>query len=189
MSSVIHFIQFMSIVLLLTRIKKNMVTHRFARSFVFQTIVYALMTQKKLIQTTITLKAIHCFSFHLRNGSYSLSLAFFFSPRSLPPSLNSHSLSRLLSFKWRNDLPSIELPAFFHCVLFLITAYIYYCIYHMHTLYMRHNIPSQWLVFVLMFCVGLLFCCFCCWCGCCCWLYSVVLRSLGRPSAFMRFHC
>lgn len=112
---------------------------------------------------------------------FSLSLAFFFSPRSLPPSLNSHSPSRLLSFKWRNDLPSIELPAFFHCVLFLITAYIYYCIFHMHTLYMRHNIPSQWLVFVLMFCVGLLFCCFCCCCccGCCCWLYSVVLRSLG----------
>lgn len=133
MSSVIHFIQFMSIVLLLTRIKKNMVTHRFARSFV-QTIVYAVMTQKKTNSNHNNIESYSLFFISFKKRLL-FSLAFFFPPRSLPSSPNSHSPSRLLSFKWRNDLPSIELPAFFHCFFLFWLQHIFITAYFTCILY------------------------------------------------------
>lgn len=98
MSSVIHFIQFMSIVLLLTRIKKH--GHTPFCSFICSDDRVRTDDSKKIqIQATITLKAIHCFSFHLRNGSYSLSL----SSSPLAPCRLFSILTLLLAFSLSNE--------------------------------------------------------------------------------------
>lgn len=56
-------------------------------------------SKKIQIQATITLKAIHCFSFHLRNGSYSLSL----SSSPLAPGRLLSILTLLLAFSLSNE--------------------------------------------------------------------------------------
>lgn len=56
-------------------------------------------SKKIQIQATITLKAIHCFSFHLRNGSYSLSL----SSSPLAPCRLLPILTLLLAFSLSNE--------------------------------------------------------------------------------------
>lgn len=93
-------------------------------------------SKKIQIQATITLKAIHCFSFHLRNGSYSLSR--FLLPPSLPAVFSQFSLSFSPSLfqmkKWFAEhwtsrifpllfflfwLQHIFITAYFTCILYI----------------------------------------------------------------------